>query len=501
MNRLLGKTDVEVFISTLVFSIFVVLAGSLYTDWFSSLLSNLQGWITINLGWYYLLFVAVCLFMSFWALLGPYANLKLGKDDDKPEYSMFSWVAMLFSCGVGVGFIFWGVAEPLYHFIETPYLATPESAEAVTVALQVTYLHWGLHGYAIYTILGLGIAYFAFRLDKPMTVGISLYGILGESSVEGFWGKLINFITAIAAIAGISTSLGFAIMSMQYGFTHITGIEMSLPITVAILLVVIIMFITSAVTGLDRGIKMLSNFNVSLIILVLIFFLFAGPTRFLFNMMSDSLGHYITNFVFMTFWTDPVQEGPWLGWWTVFYWCWFIAFAPFTAGFIARISKGRTIRQFVVGSLFVAVGICLVWFNVIGGTAIYAYMNGFAPGLWEAVQINPGAGMFVLLNSYPLGKIISIVVFINLMTFIVTSADSASFFVAMIMSKGDLNPNTPMRILWGIVIGAFALILLISGGLRGVQTASIVLALPFSVVMIAGMISFVKALKKESRGS
>jgi glycine betaine transporter len=332
----------------------------------------------------------------------------------------------------------------------------------------------------------------------PLSVSNSLYGILG-SKTEGLWGKLVDFLAAFATIAGIATSIGMGLMSISFGIKHVFGADLGTSGMVVVMIVLILGYTLSAVSGLNKGIKILSNVNMGLAFCVLIFFLFAGPTIFLLNLMVDSVGQYFSNFVFMSFWTDPMaqaSEGKWMGWWTIFYWCWWIALGPFVGGFVARISRGRTIREFIFGVILVHLVITIVWFNVVGGTALHAEISGTLE-MYKAIAADSGSGIFTLLTQYPLGGLISFIVFFNLIIFLITSADSASFFVGMIVSGGELEPSTPIKLIFGFLIGSITVVLLITGGLKALQTASIVAALPFAFVMLGMVVSTFLLLKKE----
>jgi glycine betaine transporter len=291
------------------------------------------------------------------------------------------------------------------------------------------------------------------------------------------------------------------LMSIKFGIKHVFGADLGTTGLVVVMLFLIVGYTISAVSGLNKGIKILSNVNMVLAFLVLVFFLFAGPTTFLLNLMVGSVGAYFQNFAFMAFWTDPMvqaSEGTWLGWWSVFYWCWWIAWGPFVGGFVALISKGRAIREFISGVVLVPLVITIVWFSVVGGTALHAEVTG-ALEMYKAIAADSGSGIFTLLTLYPLGSFISIIVFFNLIVFLITSADSAAFFVGMIISGGELEPSTPIKLIFGFLIGSITVVLLITGGLKALQTASIVAALPFMFVMIGMMISTIILLKKEKR--
>lgn len=499
LEGFLGKTDHQLFWTTLIIFGVIVGLGVAAPEKLASALSGLQSFITTHFSWYYMLFTAACLIFSLWAAMGPYANLKLGKDHDTPEFSTIAWLAMLFSAGIGLGFIFWGIAEPLYHYMQTPYGAEPGSAEAVPVALQICYLHWGFHPWSLYAVGGLGIAYFSFRHDQPMTIATSLYGLLGDKTETSVWSKLTNFITAFATIAGISTALGLGILSIKFGMTHITGLEMTPGVTTFVLVLFMGAYIASSVSGLKRGLKYMSLINLWLAFAVIAFIFVAGPTQQILNLFPDSLGHYLSNLVTMTFWTDSMGqafEGKWLGWWTVFYWAFWIAWVPFVGGFIARISRGRTVREFVVWVVLIPSIVMFVCFDIFGGAAILAERSGTVE-LWKAIQADMGSGIFTLLSAYPMGFAASVLIFISLIIFLITSADSASFLVAMLMSKGDLEPKAGQKIVWGFVLGTLAIILLQTDGINALKTASIVCALPFSIVMIAMMFSIVKGFGKD----
>jgi len=497
-NGFLGVYDKTLFWGTLILVTSITLWGIFAPEGFSTAMNASQGWISINFGWFFMLTVSIFIVFLAWAGISKYGAIPLGQDGDTPEFSFTSWVAMLFSCGIGIGFIFWGVAEPLYHYISPPYMATGSTPGAAPVAMQISLLHWGIHGWACYATAGLAIAYTTYRLQMPLSVSNALYGILGER-VNGLWGKLVDFLAAFATIAGIATSLGMGLMSIRFGIKHVFGVDLGTTGLVVVMLLLIVGYTISAVSGLDKGIKILSNTNMILAFLVLVFFLVAGPTRFLLNLMVDSVGQYFSNLVFMSFWTDPMaeaSEGKWMGWWTIFYWSWWIAWGPFVGGFVARISKGRTIREFIFGVILVPLVITIVWFNVVGGSALYAEMNGILE-MYKAISADAGSGIFTLLSQYPLGSLVSFVVFFNLIIFLITSADSASFFVGMIISGGELEPSTPIKLIFGFLIGSITVVLLITGGLKALQTASIVAALPFAFVMLGMVVSTVRLLKKE----
>ncbi len=495
LNKYLGEMDPVIFWVTAAITLAAVLFGLLAPEQFDGALSHMQKVITTNLNWYFLLSVAIYLGVCMYIAFSKYGDLKLGKPDDKPEFSYFAWIAMLFSCGVGVGYAFWAVGEPVMHYMNTPYLAQSQTPEAMPVAIEIGVMHWGLHAWAVFALVGLAIAFPAYRQGKPMNVSISLYGLFGDKITGSPFGRFVEFLAAFATIAGVSTALGLGIISINAGIKHIFGTGLNTTGMTVFMVVLICCYILSAVSGIEKGIKNLSTINVYIAFIWGGFILFMGPTSDLLNLMVQTTGSYINNFVYTTFWTDFHNKTPWLGWWTVFYWIWWISWGPFCGGFVARISRGRTLREFILGVALVPTLVALVWFSVVGGAAQFAQINGTAP-MAEALKADMGSGIYVLLSSFQFGDIMGYVVFINLLIFLITSADSASFFVAMQMARGSMNPSTSMKLIWGAFIGSLALVLLISGGLQALQKAAIIAGAPFSVIIFMMIFSLFKMLKQ-----
>ncbi|MES0826888.1 BCCT family transporter [Ruegeria sp. SCP11] len=495
-SSLVGEIDHKLFWATAAFTLCVVAVGISSPDTLEGVSGTVKDYLSESFGWFYLFATAAYIVIGFGIAFSRYGNLTLGAADEKPEFSFFSWVAMLFSCGIGVGYILWAVAEPLYHYMQTPYLAEPGTPEALPIALNIATLHWGFHTWMIYSIVGLCIAFPAFRYGKPMTIGISLYGLLGERTQDSLWAKLLDFLGAFATIGGVSTTLGFGIISLNYGISHLFGVEIGTGGKLILMTALIALYIFSAMSGLKRGIQYLSNFNVITAIIWGSIILIFGPTTDLLNYMVHDVGGYISNFAYMSFWTDPIGKSGWLNWWTVFFILWATSWAPFTGGFIARISRGRTIREYVLGAVIVPTAIGIVWFSVVGGSAIYYETNGTLE-IWEAVQADVGAGIYVLLEAMPWSTVLSYVVFINMAVFLVTSADSASFFVAMQMAKGEYEPKPGLKVICGLFLGSLAMVLLMSGGLKGLQAASIVAGSPFAIAIIVMIWSLLRMLRRE----
>ncbi|WP_136805205.1 BCCT family transporter [Desulfosediminicola flagellatus] len=491
----IGDIDPPLFWTTGAIIMATVVYGAVSPKSFDGVLSKLQQIITVNLNWYFILSIAIYLGVCGTIAFGKYGDLKLGKDDEKPQFSYFSWIAMLFSCGVGVGYAFWAVGEPVMHYMNTPYLAESQTPAAMPVAIQIGVMHWGLHAWAVFALVGLAIAFPAYRLGKPMNVSIALYGIFGDKIIGSRFGRFVEFLAAFGTVAGVSTALGLGIISINAGVKHIFGTGLSTSGMVMFMIFLIGCYILSAVSGIEKGIKNLSTINVYVAFIWGAFILIMGPTTDLLNLTVQTAGSYINNFVYMTFWTDFDAKSGWLGWWTVFYWIWWISWGPFCGGFVARISRGRTIREFILGVALVPTLVAIVWFSIVGGASQFAQINETAP-MAEALKADMGSGIYVLLSSFSFGDYMGYLVFINLLIFLITSADSASFFVAMQMSRGSYEPTTLMKLIWGGFIGSLALVLLVSGGLQALQKASIIAGAPFSIIIFMMIISLFRMLRK-----
>ena len=496
LGKILGKYDPVIFFTTLAVTFFFVVYGLASPKGFDATLSAAQSWITSRFSWFFILSVAAYLAIVVVIAFSRYGNMKLGKPEDKPEFNYFAWIAMLFSCGVGVGYAFWAVGEPIMHYMNTPYLAESATPAARPIAIQIGVMHWGIHAWGVFALVGLAIAFPAYRMGKPMNVSISLYGLFGDKILTSPLGRLIEIMAAFATIAGVSTALGLGIISTNAGIEFLFGEPLSIQGQLIFMGILITLYIISAVSGIEKGIKNLSTINILIAFCWGGFILFSGPTTELLKLMVQTTGSYISNFVFATFWTDAnATKGQWLNWWTVFYWIWWISWGPFCGGFVARISKGRTIREFIIGVCLVPTMVALVWFSIVGGASQHAQINGIVD-LAAALKADMGSGIYVLLSTYPWGSLVGGIVFLNLIIFLITSADSASFFVAMQMSKGETEPSTPMKLIWGIFIGSLALVLLASGGLQALQKASIIAGAPFAIVTFMMAASLFKMLQR-----
>ncbi|MBX0356599.1 BCCT family transporter [Halobacillus sp. Nhm2S1] len=464
--------------------------------------SNIQGFLTEKFGWFYLLSATGFLIFAIFLVFSKYGKLKLGKPDDEPEYPYITWFAMLFSAGMGIGLVFWGSAEPLFHFHTPPIPGQePMSEQAAQSAMKYTFFHWGFHPWAFYSVIALALAYFKFRKDAPGVISAALTPVLGEKRVKGPLGTMIDFIAVFATIFGVATSLGLGALQISSGLAFtIDGLEDTFTLQLTIIAVVTILFMTSAMTGLNKGIKYLSNTNVVLAIGLMVFMLFAGPTNFIMDYFTTSFGSYLRDLPYMSFRMTPFEEdSSWVQSWTIFYWAWWISWAPFVGTFIARVSRGRTIREFILGVLLVPTVFGALWFSVFGGTAIsLEYFNNV--DLYSDVsELGAEVALFSMLENVPLGSIMSIIGLLLISTFFITSADSATFVLGMQTTNGSLNPTNQVKFTWGVIQAGAAAVLLWQGGLGALQTAAIIAAFPFTFIMILICFSLFKAFQEEAK--
>lgn len=469
-----------------------------------TMLSNLSSLIHTNIithfGWFYLLAAFSFLILSLVLAFSRYGSIKLGKDYEKPQYSYFGWFSMLFAAGMGIGLIFWGVAEPISHYMNPPEQIAAKSGESAAFSMRYSFLHWGLHPWGIYIIMSLSIAYFSFRRGMPPLISSCFYPLLGDK-IYGTPGHIINILAVFATIFGIATSLGLGAMQIQSGLEHVYGLPGTTTFTLIIIAVVTLLFMISTIIGLDRGIQLLSKSNMFLAALLVVFMLIIGPTSYIFNVFVSTLGDYANSILIMSLKTNPFQDFDWTQEWTLFYWAWWIAWSPFVGLFVARISRGRTIKEFILGALFVPTLLTFIWFSVFGGSALNLQMvQGI--DITQAVSADVSTALFVVFESFPLSNLVSTVAIVLLLVFFVTSADSATFVLGMMTSDGSLKPPLIKRITWGIIQSSVAAILLVAGGLLALQEMAIAAALPFTFVMLLMCYNLLYALhyeKKEHR--
>lgn len=488
--------DNIVFIVSMAISSLLVIWGVIDGSGFSEIANKIYLFLENNFSWFYLIvtffLVVFCIYLGF----GKFGNIKLGPEDSKPEFKTTTWFAMLFCAGMGVGLVFWSISEPLAHYINPIEGITPLSKEAMNFSIKSCFMHWGVHPWSLYAVVGLGLAYFQYKKNKPALISSLLEPIIGESRVNGFIGKMVDIFSTVLTVIGVSTSLGMACMQICEGLNYLFGIEINVKVWIILIVIVACIYIMSSVSGLNKGMTYLSNINIFLAICLLIIAFCIGPMQTTLKTIVNGVGLYISNFVSDSLKLDPYGENIWIYTWRVFYWAWWITWSPFVGVFIARISKGRTIREFVAGVILVPSIACMIWFGVFGSLALNV-VNLFSIDALTSMAVNPETALYIIFNKYSIGILLSIISIIVLLIFFITSADSAIFVIGMMSSKGDLNPKNYRKILWGIILALFAIILLITGGLDSVKTISVAASFPFLFILIAICISIQKVLSSQ----
>jgi choline/glycine/proline betaine transport protein len=474
-----------------------VLFGSLFAEQADRLFAAVQALIIVDFGWFYVVAVAGFLFFVIFLMMSRYGDEKLGPDDCEPDYSYISWFAMLFSAGMGIGLLFFGVAEPIQHYALPP-VGQGRTIDSARQAMTLTFFHWGLHAWAIYIVVGLALAYFSFRRGLPLTIRSSLYPLIGKR-IHGPIGHAIDIFAVIGTMFGVATSLGFGVLQVNAGFAHLFGLPTGAPVQIVLIAVITGMATLSAVAGLDKGIKRLSELNIILAVALLVFVLLAGSTVFLLQAYVQNVGAYLGSVVQRTFRMYAYEPNAWFGDWTLFYWGWWISWSPFVGMFIARISRGRTIREFVMGVLLVPSLFTFLWMTVFGNTAIHMDLSGAADIAATAANNMPVA-LFETLEHLPLSVVASGLATLLVVTFFVTSADSGALVIDTITSGDAPNPPVWQRVFWAVTAGIVAAVLLVAGGLQALQTAAIASALPFTLVMIFICYGLLRALQMEEKG-
>lgn len=457
------------------------------------LFGTIRDWTMHSAGWFYVLSVAGFLVFVVALAASSFGTIKLGRDHTSPDYSYTSWFAMLFSAGMGIGLMFFGVAEPIMHYVSPP-VGDAETAEAARQALRITFFHWGVHAWAIYAVVALSLAYFAFRHDLPLTIRSSLYPLIGER-IYGPIGHAVDIFAVLGTIFGVATSLGFGVIQVNAGLDYLFGVPVSALTQVILIAAITAIATVSVALGLDGGIRRISELNMVLAAVLVLFVLVAGPTVFLLQTFVQNTGMYLSNLFSMTFNLYAYEPTGWIGGWTLFYWAWWIAWSPFVGMFIARVSRGRTIREFVVGVLFVPVGFTFMWMTVFGDTAIHMVMVQGIQSLADAVAADTSVALFQFFEHLPFSSIMSLVATLLVITFFVTSSDSGSLVVDMLTNGGHDDSPVWQRVFWAVVEGVVAAALLVAGGLGALQTATIAAALPFAIIMVLMCVGLLRALR------
>ncbi len=482
------------FPSVVIISIFILF--TLFNlDTAEALFSQLMNGASSVFGWFFILGVQLCLLFCMYLAMSRFGHIRIGGVDARPDYTRRSWFSMLFCAGMGIGLMFWGVAEPLSHF-QNPPQVEGLTTEAAIRAMDLTFLHWGIHAWSIYALVGLSLAYFSFNKKLPLTIRSAFYPVLGDK-IHGRLGNTIDTLAVVATLFGVATSLGLGVSQINTGLNYLFDVEISKGIQIGLIVFITSLATISVVSGLDHGILKLSRFNFNAALILLMFLIVLGPTLFLLKSYVQNIGHYLQNLLTLGSWTETYSRDPgWISNWTVFYWAWWIAWSPFVGMFIARISRGRTVREFILVVLFVPSVLTFIWMTTFGGTAINNVMGGDSTIL-VALDQNVATALFELLRSFPLVSITSFISIILIFVFFITSSDSGSLVIDIITAGGNLDPPVRQRIFWAVTEGVVAAILLIGGGLTALRAATISTGLPFLIVLIVMAYCLLKAFQKE----
>ncbi|SRR5690554_4977453 len=479
---------------SIIFITVISLVSILFPSLTEDLLNVIKNFIFVNLNWVYVWAVTIFVIFLAYLMFSRYGTIRLGSNDSRPEFSFFSWISMLFAAGMGIGLMYFGVAEPMQHYSSEVFASDHVVSRAKSAQLY-TFFHWGIHAWAIYALIGLSLAYFAYRYNLPLSLRSGFYPLLKEK-INGPWGNAIDVFALCSTFFGITTTLGFGVVQVNAGL-QILGIVPDTSFTYQVLIVAVLvsLSITSATTGVDKGIRILSNINVVAVISLLLFVLFAGPTVYLIGSFTEGLGNYITNFFNLTFGTHVYDEAslPWFYDWTILYWAWWISWSPYVGLFIAKISRGRTIREFIGAVLILPTLFNFIWMSVFGNSAIWLDLN-VANGALSELASNPDALMFRFMEYLPLSTISSFLVIAIIIIFFVTSADSGMFVMNNIATRNARVSPKWQLVFWGALLAVLSLLLLNAGGLNALQSMTLITALPFSIIMLLFIVSLMKAL-------
>ncbi|HEX5534726.1 MAG TPA: BCCT family transporter [Actinomycetales bacterium] len=494
-GRVRPRLDKVVFGTAAGVTLAFVAVGALMPRRLQSGAETVLGGIISAFGWAFVLAATGFVVLAVWLALSRFGHIRLGRDEDRPEFSRRSWIAMMFSAGMGIGLMFYGVTEPISHYLTPPVAGVePGTAEAARQAMNYTMFHWGLHPWSIYAVVGLALAYSSYRKGREGGFSAAFVPLLGSGG-QGRQGatRAIDVLAIFATLFGSATSLGLGALQINGGMNEVFGVKLSASVQIIVIALLTLCFVISAVSGVQRGIKWLSNTNMAIALLLLAFLFVVGPTIFILELMPAAGGNYLIALPQMSFRTGAFGGHAWLAQWTIFYWAWWIAWTPFVGAFLARISKGRTIREFVMGVVIVPTVVSLVWFSILGGTAISLQRSGRADIAAANAQSQEKA-LFAVLQQYPLASVTSVVVVVLVAIFFISGADAASIVMGSLSSSGAEHPRRRITIVWGVLTGAVAAVLLLAGGLQGLQTVTIIAAAPFLLIMVAMCVALVRDL-------
>ncbi|WP_420230429.1 BCCT family transporter [Psychrobacter sp. ER1] len=486
-----------VFVPAAIIMLLLVIGTAINPEAAGALFSDVLSFTTETFGWFYMLAVALFLMFIIVLAFSSYGSIKLGPDHAEAEYGFLEWFAMLFSAGYGIALLFYGVAEPVMHF-SSPPMSDPQTIAAAKEAMQIAYFHWGFHIWAIYGVVGLSLAYFAFRHGLPLSIRSTLYPIIGDR-IHGPIGHTVDVFAILGTMFGIATSLGLSVSQINAGLNYLLPDIIPVNTTVQVIAIALVTAaaLVSVLAGMDKGVKRLSILNMLLATALMLFVFVFGPTIFILNAFMENTGSYLGNIVERTFSLQAYENSNWIGSWTLFIFAWTIAWAPFVGLFIAKISRGRTIREFVLGVMLVPTFFTFFWFSVFGDTALHMIMVDGYTSLISEVQNNQAIALFKLLENLPFTEFVSSLTILLIITFFVTSSDSGSLVIDSLAAGGRSDTPWWQRSFWVVTEGAVAAVLLLAGGLEALQTAAIVSALPFAIIILISMFGMWRALRIE----
>src|SRR5690554_5055872 len=483
-----------VFFTSFAIIIISIALTLIFQEQAESYFTQVQDFISNTVGWFFVLCVNIFLIFIVYLAFSKYGDIRIGGKDARPEFKTLSWFAMLFSAGMGIGLLFWSIAEPVTHFM-TPPLAEGGTVPGAREAMNYTFLHWGFHAWGVYALVGLALAYFTYSHGLPLTIRSVFYPIMGDR-IYGFWGDLIDIFAVLATLFGLATSLGLGVQQIAAGLEHVFGLGSGIATQIILIVVITLIATASVVLGVDKGVKFLSEWNMRIAVLLLVLVVLLGPTIFIFQSFVQNTGDYFYSFLQISTWTESYTGNDWQNTWTVFYWGWWIAWSPFVGMFIARISKGRSIKEFILGVLIVPSLITFFWITAFGSTSIQQALVGDVTIL-NAVDDNVATALFVFLEDYPFAVVLNVIGVILIAGFFVTSSDSGSLVIDSLTSGGKIDSPVGQRVIWAVAEGAVAAVLLIGGGLQALQTASIATGLPFAFILLFMCYSLYTALRDE----
>ncbi|MEF3330147.1 BCCT family transporter [Oceanobacillus oncorhynchi] len=486
---------------SLIISLSFMVFGIVFREWLEKAAPAFLSFNVNYFGPIYLVVSLLIVITSIYLMFSKYGSIKLGKDSDQPEFSTLSWISMLFAAGMGIGLVFWATAEPVMHYTSPP-VGEGLTSESAELSIKYTFFHWGLHPWALFGLVGLGMAYFQFRKNLPARVSSIFYPVLGDR-IYGPWGKTIDIYAIFITVIGIAQAFGLGAIQISEGANFLWGFSNTIAVSMIIIIVGTILFMISALTGVNRGIKYLSNFNMLLALSLMLFIFLIGPTKQIIDIFISGTGSYLSDILTISSQLAPFNgdQQNWVSNWTIFYLAWWLTWASFVGAFISRISKGRTIREFVIAVLFFPTILCFIWFSIFGGAGIHLIHDLGNSMLGDAVNTDVTQALFSFLEYFPLSSLTSALMMLLCLVFFITSADSGTFVLAMFSSEGNINPDNKIKFIWGLVIFCISAVFILAGGLETIKTVVIVVSTPFIIFMLFMTYTILKALKSEFKYS